>query len=145
MPLLCLDRASINQVMREVHVRVCGSHIEDTCWPVRLWGLDIFGYGDRLLLVRSKMFRVVGARWSHSFATIIVSCFDLTMTIFNLGHWYYGEECILDLRWIPCYRDTTSNITNHLHIDCRLKGQQRPWIRTWRGLWRRWLRLLETG
>ena len=27
MPLLCLDKASINQVMREVHVRVCGSHM----------------------------------------------------------------------------------------------------------------------
>ena len=80
---------------------------DDTCWPVRLWGLDIFGYGDRLLLVRSEMFRVVGARWSHSFATIIVACFDLTMAIFSLGHWYYGEECILDMRWIPCYRDTT--------------------------------------
>ncbi|RVX18515.1 Ribonuclease HI [Vitis vinifera] len=35
MLLLCLDRASADRVMREVHAGVCGPHMEDICWLVR--------------------------------------------------------------------------------------------------------------
>ncbi|RVW87634.1 Retrovirus-related Pol polyprotein from transposon 297 [Vitis vinifera] len=39
--LLCLDRTSADQVMREVHARVCGPHMGGHM--LALWGVDIIG------------------------------------------------------------------------------------------------------
>ncbi|RVW74434.1 hypothetical protein CK203_058152 [Vitis vinifera] len=41
MLLLCLDRASADRVMREVHVGVCGPHMGGHM--LALWGIDIIG------------------------------------------------------------------------------------------------------
>ncbi|WJZ84330.1 hypothetical protein VitviT2T_003939 [Vitis vinifera] len=41
MLLLCLDRASADRVMREVHARVCGPHMGGHM--LALWGIDIIG------------------------------------------------------------------------------------------------------
>ncbi|RVX22960.1 Transposon Ty3-G Gag-Pol polyprotein [Vitis vinifera] len=41
MLLLCLDRASADQVMREVHAGVCGSHMGGHM--LALWGIDVIG------------------------------------------------------------------------------------------------------
>ncbi|RVW92567.1 Transposon Ty3-G Gag-Pol polyprotein [Vitis vinifera] len=39
--LLCLDRASVDRVMREVHAGVCGPHMRGHM--LALWGIDIIG------------------------------------------------------------------------------------------------------
>ncbi|RVW19255.1 Retrovirus-related Pol polyprotein from transposon 17.6 [Vitis vinifera] len=53
MLLLCLDRASADRVMREVHSGVCGPHMGGhmlaqlhaltSPWPFSVWGIDIIG------------------------------------------------------------------------------------------------------
>ena len=61
--LLCLDHASANQVMREVHAGVCGPHMGGHMW------LLLVDYGDRLLPVCTEMFGLSNARRLDTRAT----------------------------------------------------------------------------
>ena len=63
--LLCLDRASADRVMREVHVGVCGPHMGGHMLARKIMRMS----GDRLLPIYTKMSGVSNARRLDTRAT----------------------------------------------------------------------------
>ncbi|RVW89421.1 Retrovirus-related Pol polyprotein from transposon 297 [Vitis vinifera] len=92
MLLLCLDRASTDRVMREVHAGVCGLHMEGHM--LALWGIDIIGKvspksssGHEFILVTIDYFtkwveaasyaRLTSARVASFIRSHIICCYGV--------------------------------------------------------------------
>ncbi|RVX21707.1 Retrovirus-related Pol polyprotein from transposon 17.6 [Vitis vinifera] len=119
MLLLCLDRASADRVMREVHSGVCGPHMGGhmlaqlhaltSPWPFSVWGIDIIGKvspksssGHEFILVAIDYFtkwveaasyaRLTSARVaiSSDHTSFAAMGFLMRATPYSLVIWYGG-------------------------------------------------------